>query len=171
MSFIAQRTFNKYQDKGQVGTVSRPALQFTLDNNGYVAGEELKPGYAVFLNNDDKYHRTAADADANPSIGVVHYNPHSINTPYANPAGNNPGEIIIPVDTEFEVMTQGHIYVLAGGAVKKGDIAFFDKASNKWKVSAKTGAANPMVFEESGADGDIVSLRINGQIAKRAIPE
>lgn len=173
MSFITQNTFNIHQSKGQVGHNSRPALPFELDNNGYIAGEDLKPGYAVYKSEHGFYEIPPIKHELS-TIGVVHYRPQSINTRYAKRTDNNPGEIIIKMGDPFEVMLAGHIYVCVGEKVQKGLPAMFDKDKKLWKAVPDSDGStplfnNPMFFEENGEAGDIVSLRINGQIAKAKV--
>jgi hypothetical protein len=169
MSMIVQRTFNKYQAKGQKGQVSRPSLPFSLESNGIVAGDELKPGYGVYRDSaDGKYKNPTDAATARLVTGVVHFVPTTINSAISSPSLNNDGEVVIAADSNFELLTSGHIYVTAGGNVRKGDLAISGTSSDgTW--AAVTGVTtdnitNPMVFEEDGEAGDIVSIRVNGQI-------
>lgn len=162
MSFIAQRTFNQYQAKGQVGSISRPSQPFLLDNHGYIAGEDLKPGFAVYQKSDAYYRPDASHTQT--VVGVVHYVPHRVNTPIADPTGNMEGEIIIPKGNEFEIITSGHVYVRAGESVAKDDPAAFDPSDNTWKKATKAEYANPMFFEEDGDPNEIVSIRIAGMV-------
>lgn len=163
MSFIAQKTFNPYQEKGQIGSISRPSQPFLLDNNGYVAGEDLKPSFAVYKKEDGKYYRPSADTTPYV-IGVVHYVPHKVNTPIDDPTDNMEGEIIVPKDSDFEIVTSGHVYVRAGESIAKDEPAAFDPSDNSWKKATKLEYANPMFFEEAGEKGDIVSMRIAGMV-------
>ena len=159
MSFIVQSTFDKYQSKGQVGQVSRASLPFTLDSNGYVAFEKLKPSYGVYKEAGGKYAKPT-DLDTQARVmGVVHGRTADINS--------NNGSIVISPNEEFEIMTQGHMYVELSENVLKGDMAFPDVAGNGgWLTAVPTGAiSNPITFEESGSAGEIVSIRINGQIS------
>ena len=164
---VIQRQFNKYQSKGQVGQVSRPEQPFTLESNSVVAGVELKPSFGVYRDNADGKYKLPTDAATQGHVtGVVHFKPAVINTAIASPTLNNNGEIVIPANAAFELLTQGHVYVRAGGTVRAGDLAVMaTDGSGKWLASITGSTTNPMVFEEAGVDGDIVSIKVNGQVA------
>lgn len=167
MGMVIQRTFNKYQSKGQVGQVSRPEQPFTLESNGVVAGVELKPSFGVYRDNTDGKYKLPTDAQTQALVtGVVHFKTALINTAIANPTLNNAGEIVIPVDGQFELLNQGHIYVVAGGNVRKGDVAVSatDGSGKFIAATANATSTNPMVFEEDGVDGSVVSIKVTGQI-------
>lgn len=168
MSMVIQRVFNKYQAKGQVGQVSRPEQPFTLESNNVVAGVELKSGYGVYRDNADNKYKLATDAATQALVtGVVHFKPATINTAIVSPTLNNDGEIVIPVNANFELLNEGHIYVVAGGVVRKGDIAVSatDGSGKFIAATANATLTNPMVFEEDGVDGSVVSIKVTGQIA------
>lgn len=162
MSFVTQNTFNIHQSKGQPGAISRTSQPFLLDNNDYIAGEELKPGYGV-LRYDGKYYRPKS-GDAAYIIGIVNYVPQSLNRTFTQRTGNNPGEIVINPGDSFQIMLSGHAYVALASTVQRHDAAEFSVDENAWKVATKNEYANPIFFEESGVAGDIVSVRINGLI-------
>ena len=157
MSLVVQTTYNQYQSKGQPGQHSRPALELSMDSNGYVAGEELKPGQGVGLVTG-KYIKPTDAATQEAVIGVVYLNSTDINTD---------GEVVITADSEFTIVKSGNIFVELNGTVAKDDPAFCaTDGSGAWVTATPTGVVkNPMFFEEAGIAGDIVSVRINGLIA------
>ncbi len=165
MGMVIQRVYNKYQSKGQVGQVSRPEQPFTLESNGIVAGVEVKPGYGVYRDNaDGKYKLPTNATEQSFVVGAVHFKPATINTAINAPTLNNDGEIVIPANSNFELFTEGHMYVVAGATVRAGQVAATaTDGSGKWIVG-NTASANPVVFEEAGNNGDVVSVRFNGQI-------
>ena len=166
MSFVIQRTYDKYQVKGQKGQISRPELQFEADSNGYVAGETLKPGEGVFLSGGS-YIKPTDLASQEAVVGVVSLVQNSVNVDIASPSANNSSEIVIPSGSEFQIITSGHIFVELSGTVAKGDPAFpATDGSNSWVTATPVGTVkNPAFFDEAGVSGDIVSIRINGQVA------
>ena len=169
MGMVIQRVYNKYQGKGQVGQVSRPEQPFTLESNGVVAGVELKPGYGVYRDNADGKYKLATDATTQGFVvGAVHFKPATINSAITSPTLNNDGEIVIPANANFELFTEGHMYVVAGATVRAGQVAVSaTDGSGKWIVGT-TASANPVIFEEAGVNGDVVSVRFNGQISADA---
>ncbi len=167
MSFQVQTSYDKYQPKGQLGQISRPASPFELDSNGYVSGEELRPAEGVYKNGSDKYVKPTDLATQEAVIGVVHFKRASINTAIASPTSNNTSEVVIAADQEFEIIKSGHVYVKLSATVAKDDPAFpATDGSNTWVTATPTGTVkNPMFFEEAGVSGDVVSIRINGLVA------
>ena len=166
MSFVMQRTYDKYQIKGQKGQIARPELPFEADSNGYVAGEDLRPGEGVYLN-AGSYIKPTDLASQEAVIGVVSLVQNTVNVDIASPSANNAAEIVIPSGTAFQIITSGHIFVELSGTVAKGDPAFpATDGSNTWLTATPTGTVkNPSFFTEAGVSGDIVSIRINGQVA------
>ena len=166
MSFVMQRTYDKYQVKGQKGQISRPELQFEADSNGYVAGEKLRPGEGVYLNGST-YIKPTDLATQESVIGVVSLVQNSVNVDITSPSANNSSEIVVPSGSDFQIITSGHVFVELSGTVAKGDPAFpATNGSNTWVTATPTGTVkNPAFFDEAGVSGDVVSIRINGQVA------
>jgi len=166
MSFVMQRTYEKYQEKGQLGQISRPELEFEADSNGYVAGEELRPGEGVRLDGSS-YTKPDDLAAQEAVVGVVSLIQNTVGTPISSPTGNNSSEVVIASGDEFQIITAGHVFVELSGTVAKGDPAFpATDSSNTWVTATPTGTVkNPSFFEEAGVAGDIVSIRINGLVA------
>lgn len=165
MSFVIQRTYDKYQTKGQKGQISRPELQFEADSNGYVAGEELKPGDGVYLSGAT-YIKPTNLATQEAVVGVVSLVQNSVNVDITNPSANNSSEIVVPSGSDFQIITSGHVFVELSGTVAKGDPALpAIDGSNTWVTGVPTRVVdNPAFFDEDGVSGDIVSIRINGQV-------
>lgn len=165
MSLVVQTAYNVYQDKGQPGQISKPSLQFVMDSNGYIAGEELRPGEGVYLDTG-KYIMPTDLATQEMTVGVVSLVQNSINAASANGV-NNQSEIVIALDEEFQIITEGHIYVVLSATVSRGDPAFpATDGSNTWVTATPTATVlNPAIFEDGGVSGDLVSIRLNGRIA------
>lgn len=166
MSFVMQRTYDKYQEKGQLGQISRPELQFEADCNGYVAGEELRPGEGVYLDSTT-YIKPTDLATQEAVVGVVSLVQESVNSAISSPTTNNSSEVVVASGESFQIITSGHVFVKLSGTVAKGDPAFpATDGSNSWVTATPTGTVkNPAFFDEAGVSGDVVSIRINGQVA------
>lgn len=159
MSLVIQQQYNKYQGKGLPGVISRTNRQFTLDLVGQ-AGEDLKAGDGVMLDTTTRMYRKPTNAAEQLLVlGVVHLKQFQTNVD-AN------GDILVPKGKVFELVTSGHVYVVLSAAVKKWQPALsaIDGSGTFATGTPASPAKNPFFFDEDGEEGDLVSVRINGQV-------
>lgn len=153
-----QDTYRINQQAGVVGQPSRPnqslgEVLYTVATAGMTPGE----AFTVDVNGDII---VPADATAALSaVGVVSFSQGFINSAITQTENHKTG-VVYSVGDNVPCVTDGHIYVLAGGAILKGAGVNYDPATKKW-TSGGTSVKAAFIADDAGVDGDIISIQIN----------
>ena len=151
-----QTTYRTSQQRGMVGTVSRPNQSFG-ERLRVVAAAAPQPGQAYTL--VAGVATLPADAAAAAlAVGIMSFSQGALNAAIAQTENWKSGVVYVDGD-EAPGMEDGNIYVLAGGAIKAGDALIYDTAADDWIPGVTTKAA--FIADTDAADGDIVSVQIN----------
>ena len=162
-----QSVFNRYQQAGLVGTISRPDALYMYDDPGKAA-VTLQPGWGVLFdrtNGNWKLPTSAAE-----QLQVTHIVGTGIGVIQTAMSGENSDVgVSFAAGTMVRLLKFGCMYVKCGEAVKKGDLAQFDYATNTWKrynPSAGTVAdfrTKTFVFMSDGVANGIVEVSAEAQ--------
>lgn len=147
-----QETYPLTQDRGQVGSNSRPLAPKDADRV-ITAAAGLRPGYAFKFDGNGKAAVLTNLADSVNAEGIIGFEISEVNQQLAG-GTDLTGGIEYAADVDVKYWRQGYIYVTAGGTIAKGAAVGFDPADGKWKAQAGTN----MVAAAAAADGEIMEV-------------
>lgn len=169
---LIQTYYNKKQQAGMVGTVSRPASVYEFDDRGKAA-VALSPGEAVMYDTATNTWKLPTSASEEKLVThVVGYDIASLGTTISQPSGaNSDQDIVFDAGTMVRLMRYGYMWALAGGAFEKGAPVYFDRTAKKWLLyTATAGDVSDLrrkVFTagtESSGDGVLFELHVTSEI-------
>lgn len=154
-----QDTYRTAQQKGMVGQATARNGQsfgeslYTVETSGLMAGE------AFTLDGSGNVIRPANATAALAAIGVTSFSQGALNAAITK-TENHASGVVYETGDVIPCVIDGYVYVLAGGAIAKGDGVNYDPATKKWTAG---GVSTKCAFiaDDSGADGDIIAIQIN----------
>ena len=156
MADTIQDDYRVSQQVGMVGQPSRPGQ--SLGENIITIGATIpQPGQAYVLA-AGVAELPADQTAAALAVGVVSFSDKELNSAITKTVNHQSGVVYADGDVVPGV-TDGHIYVLAGGAIAEGDPLIYNTVTDKWIVGVTTKAA--FIADVAGVDGDIISVQVN----------
>lgn len=177
---IFQTYYNKKQQVGLVGTVSRANAPYEFDDPGKAA-VDLRPGEAVLYDTATNTWKLPTSAVEEKRVThVVGFDMASVQSTLSSvPAGNNSDqEVVFTAGSMVRLLRYGYMWALAGGAFEKGAAIYFDRTTKKWL--AYTATADDVsdlrrkVFTagtESSGNGAIIEVHVTSDVQEIAPAE
>lgn len=165
-----QTNFNKYQQAGFVGTISRPMENVIWDDKGKAA-VELTPGDGVLFDRTNKnWKLPTTDAEELQVTRIVGMDVATVQSTVSGGDNSDQG-VVFAAGTMVRLLAKGVMWVqLTNAAVVKGDQLQYDRATGFWKrynPSAGTIAdfrTKLFIAESDGAANGLVECRADAQI-------
>lgn len=167
-----QSNYETYQSRGFVGQEARgtpPACYETAAVHVPTNGDNIQPGWGVVWDTtEEQFKEPTSDAEQLAVQGIVGMDMTAKTTQLTSiPTGANSMRRVEYADNAVvRVMTEGFMWVYAGGNVNFGDALVFDRADNQWKklTTPTTIAGLPQLCvtcrDVKGADNDLIEVHV-----------
>ena len=156
MANTIQDDYRVSQQVGMVGQPARPG-QSHGENIITIGSTIPQPGQAYVLTSGIA-ELPADQTAAALAVGIVSFSDKELNSAITKTVNHQSG-VVYAEDDVVPGMTDGNIYVLAGGAIAEGDALIYDTAADDWIVGVTTKAA--FIAGAAGVAGDIIPVQIN----------
>ena len=143
MPSLVQRQFQRYPGLGYPGDLARPEEPHAFDLGlAHVPanGRKPQPGDAVYYDEAENAFAVPTDAaQVRAAVGIVSFDPGVIQQARAGgvPTGSNSDQFVQFEDGDpIKVCIAGTVWILAGSAMKYGQLVQWDSGNNNFEVYA-----------------------------------